>query len=73
VRVARIIRVLERRRDWIVDRLGNSKKCHEQSRPFLDEEKRAIECAIPILQAELDRRHVTVMDQRLEVGIEGEE
>lgn len=64
MRVARIITVLNRRRDWIVERLGNVVKCHGQARPWLEEEKRAIENAIPILEAELARRHAAVMNHR---------
>jgi hypothetical protein len=64
VRVARVISVLNRRRDWIVERLGNLVKCHGQARPWLEEEKRAIENAIPILEAELNKRQLAVMEQR---------
>lgn len=66
MRVARVIVVLNRRRDWIIDRL--SKKCHPDSRPWLEEEKRAIENAIPILEAEREKRGIALMDQRLAVG-----
>lgn len=65
MRVSRVIETLNKRREYLLEKLQQL-PASAPIRSYMDQEQRAIECAIPILQVELDRRQRKVMDDRIE-------
>lgn len=61
----KIIQVLTRRRDYLLDRLQNLDRS-AGAYDMVNAEQRAIECAIPILEAELTRKHLAQMERAVD-------
>jgi hypothetical protein len=66
MKVSKIIETMQSRREWLLEQMiGLDKSCGRFHR--MNQEQRAIECAIPILEAELRHRHLRVMEQKSEL------